>query len=129
MDNDSFLNFWGSDWLTFLFIVLVITIFGLWRVFEKAGKPGWAVIIPFYNILVILEIVGKPWWWLFLMIFVPLGNFIWGIWTLNLLSKSFGKSEGFTVGLYFLPFIFFPILGFGPAEYDGPAGDLNRSFE
>ena len=129
MDNDSFLNFWGSDWLTFGFIVLVITIFGLWRVFEKAGKPGWAVLIPFYNIVVILEIVGKPWWWLFLMIFVPLGNFIWGIWTLNLLSKSFDKNEGFTVGLYFLSFIFFPILGFGPAEYQGPAGDPNRSFE
>ena len=125
MDNDSFLNFWGSDWLTFAFIIFLITLFGLWRVFEKAGKPGWAVLIPFYNVIVILEIVGKPWWWLLLMIFIPPLSMIWIVWTLNLLSKSFGKGAGFTVGMYFLPFIFFPVLGYGPSEYLGPAGNNN----
>ena len=88
MDNDSFLNFWGSDWLTFAFIIFLVTLFGLWRVFEKAGKPGWKVLIPFYNVVIILEIVGKPWWWIFLMISVPLGNFIWGIWTLKSAFKK-----------------------------------------
>lgn len=122
MDNDSFLNFWGSDWAVFGFVVLVILIAAIWKIFEKAGKPGWAALIPFYNIIVILEIVGKPWWWLFAMIFVPLGNFIWGIWAINLLAKSFGKNEGFTLGLILLPFIFYPILGFGNEEYQGPAG-------
>ena len=122
MDDGSFLNFWGSDWLAFGFIVLIIIIAAIWRVFEKAGKPGWKSIIPIYNIIILLDIVGKPRWWIFLMIFVPLGNFIWGIWTLNLLSLSFGKKEGFTVGMYFLPFIFFPILGFGNSEYKGAAG-------
>ncbi len=120
MDNDSFVNFWGSDWAVFGFVVFIVLLAASWRVFQKAGKPGWAAIIPFYNVIVLLEIVGKPWWWLLLIIFVPLGNFIWGIWTMNLLSKCFGKNEGFTVGLIFLPFIFYPILGFGNAEYQGP---------
>ena len=122
MDNDNFINFWGSDWAVFGFVVFIILLAAGWRIFEKADKPGWAVIIPFYNVIVLLEIVGKPWWWLLLMIFVPLGNLIWGIWTMNLLSKSFGKNEGFTIGLIFLSFIFYPILGFGNAEYQGPAG-------
>lgn len=119
MDNDNFFNFWGSDWAVFAFVVFLILVFAGWRIFEKAGKPGWAVIIPFYNVIILLEIVGKPWWWLLLMIFVPLGNIIWGIWTINLLAKSFGKYEGFTVGLILLPFIFYPILGFGNAQYQG----------
>lgn len=92
-----------------------------WKIYTKAGKPGWACIIPIYNILVLLEIVGKPWWWLLLML-IPLVNFVFFIWMYNLLSKSFGKSEGFTVGMILLPFIFFPILGFGDAVYQGPAG-------
>ncbi len=122
MDENNFWNFWGSDWAVFGFVVFVILLAAAWRIFEKAGKPGWAAIIPIYNVIVLLEIVGKPWWWLFLIMFVPLGNFIWGIWAMNLLSLSFGKNEGFTVGLVFLPFIFYPILGFGNAEYMGPAG-------
>ena len=122
MDRDNFFNFWGSDWGVFGFVVFLILVFAGWRIFEKAGKPGWAVIIPFYNVIVLLEIVGKPWWWLLLMIFVPIGQLIWGIWTVNLLAKSFGKNEGYTIGLIFLPIIFYPILGFGNAEYKGPAG-------
>lgn len=123
MDSDNFFNFWGSDWAVFGFVVIIILIVAGWRIFEKAGKPGWAFIIPIYNVIVLLEIVGKPWWWLLLIIFVPLGNIIWGIWTTNLLAKSFGKNEGFTVGLIFLPFIFYPILGFGNAQYNGPIGE------
>ena len=122
MENDNFFNFWGSDWAVFGFVVIVILIAAVWKIFEKACKPGWAALIPLYNVIVLLEIVGKPWWWLLLMIFVPLGQLIWGIWTLNLLSKSFGQNEGFTVGLVFLSFIFYPILGFGNAQYQGPAG-------
>lgn len=117
MDNDNFFNFWGSDWAMFGFVVFVVLIIAGWRIFEKAGKPGWAFLIPFYNVIVLLEIINKPWWWLLLMIFVPLGNLIWGIWATNLLAKSFGKNEGFTVGLILLSFIFYPILGFGSADY------------
>lgn len=102
-------------------IVGIISIIGMWKVFEKAGKPGWAAIIPIYNVIVLLEIVGKPVWWIILFL-IPCVNIIFGIWTLNLLSKSFGQSEGFTVGLILLGFVFYPLLGFGNYQYLGPAG-------
>lgn len=101
--------------------IIVVLIAAQWKIYEKAGKPGWACLIPFYNIIVLLEIVGKPWWWLLLML-IPVVNIVIAIWVTNLLSKSFGKSEGFTVGLLLLGIIFYPILGFGDAQYQGPAG-------
>jgi hypothetical protein len=104
-----------------MLIVSVIVLIAYWKIFEKAGKPGWAAIIPIYNIIVLLEIVGKPVWWLLLLI-IPCTSFIFAIWLVNLLSKSFGQSEGFTIGLILLPFIFFPLLGFGNYQYVGPAG-------
>jgi hypothetical protein len=108
-------------------VIYVITAIGLWKTFEKAGKPGWAAIIPIYNYIVMLEIVGKPIWWIFLILF-PCTSFIFLIWTCNLLSKSFGQSEGFTIGLVLLPYIFIPILGFGSYKYLGPsAGGLNSN--
>ena len=101
--------------------LIVLMIVSMWKIFTKAGKPGWACIIPIYNIIVLLEIVGKPWWWLLLML-IPFVNFVLAIWMLNLLSKSFGHEVGFTLGLLFLGFIFFPILGLGESKYIGPAG-------
>ena len=92
-----------------------------WKIYSKGNKPGWACLIPIYNIIALLEIVGKPWWWLLLFL-IPGVNIIFMIWMMNLLSLSFGKSEGFTLGLILLPFIFYPILGFGDAKYQGPAG-------
>ena len=103
-------------------VIIVLLIVAAWKIFEKAGKPGWACIIPIYNIIVLLEIVGKPWWWLLLFFLVPIVNIIFLIWMTNLLSLSFGKNVGFTVGLILLPIIFYPILGFGDATYNGPAG-------
>jgi hypothetical protein len=103
-------------------------IIAMWRIYEKAGQPGWAAIIPIYNILVLLKIIGKPGWW-FLMFFIPIVNIIFMVWMYNLLSKSFGKSEGFTVGLIFLGFVFFPMLAFGTAEYIGPVGAENFETE
>lgn len=107
--------------LIIYFAVIVLLIASMWGIFAKAGKPGWASLIPIYNLIVLLEIVGKPWWWLLLMM-IPLVNIILFVWTYNLLSKSFGKSEGFTVGLILLSIIFLPILAFGDATYQGPAG-------
>jgi len=103
-----------------IIIVSVIVIVGKWKVYEKAGKPGWACIIPIYSTIVLLEIVGKPIWWIFLFL-VPCVNIVFLVWTINLLSKSFGQSEGFTVGLILLSFIFYPILGFGNYQYLGPS--------
>ncbi|WP_343531105.1 DUF5684 domain-containing protein [Pedobacter sp.] len=109
--------------VTFIFIALiihVIIIAGMWKTFEKAGKPGWAAIIPIYNTYIMIEIVGKPTIWL-LWCILPCVNIIFLIWLTNLMSKSFGKDEGFTVGLILLSFIFWPILGFGSAKYIGPS--------
>ncbi len=110
----------GAGFIITIVVIWVITIMGVWKVYTKAGKPGWAAIIPIYNIIVLIEIVGKPIWW-FLLFFIPCVNFVFFIWTYNLLSKSFGKSEGFTVGLVLLNPIFMCILGFGDAVYLGPS--------
>ena len=118
MENGSSYFFGGIVWLA----VIVLMIAAMWKIFEKAGKPGWAAIIPIYNIIILLEIVGKPIWWLFVILFVPVVNIIFGIWMVNLLSKSFGKDEAFTIGLILLGIVFYPILGFGDAKYQGPAG-------
>ena len=111
-----------NDGLVIMYIaVIFLIIASMWAIFAKAGKPGWAALIPIYNLVILLEIVGKPWWWLLLMM-IPILNVIFAIWIYNLLAKSFGKSEGFTVGLLLLSIIFLPILGFGSAVYQGPAG-------
>jgi len=106
----------------FLLLLFVVIIVANWKIYEKAGQPGWASIIPIYNMYILLKIVGKPTWWLILMI-IPVVNIVFIIWTINMLSKSFGKDEGFTVGLLLLGFVFYPILGFGDAQYKGPYGD------
>jgi hypothetical protein len=106
----------------FYLAVIFVLIAAQWKIYSKAGQPGWAVIIPFYNWYIMTKIIGKPGWWV-LMYFIPIVNIIFLIWSINLLSKSFGKDEGFTVGLLLLGFVFYPILGFGSAQYVGPYGD------
>ena len=105
-------------WIIYVAFLILMIAAG-WKVFTKAKKPGWAVIIPIYDIIVILQIVGKPLWWLILF-FIPFVNFIFIVIVTHALSKSFGKGVGFTLGLLFLGFIFLPILGFGDAKYVGP---------
>jgi len=95
----------------------------MWKVFAKAGQPGWAALVPIYNMIVLLQIVGRPTWWL-LLFFVPIVNIFIGLMVINDLSKSFGKGTGFTLGLIFLSPIFWCILGFGPAQYIGPGAKL-----
>jgi hypothetical protein len=100
--------------------LLALVIAGWWMVFTKAGEKGWKALIPFYNIIVLLKIVGREWWWILLML-IPVVNFVvWVIVSLDL-AKSFGRGVGFAVGLIFLPFVFAPILGFGSDTYRGPA--------
>ncbi len=100
--------------------VLVLVIAGFWKMFEKAGQPGWGAIIPFYNMYLMCKIAGRPGWWLILLL-IPYVNFIFWIIVLLDLAKSFGKGVGFAVGMILLGAIFIPILGFGSAEYEGPA--------
>jgi hypothetical protein len=101
--------------------VIILFIASSWAIFEKAGQPGWASIVPIYNLLVQADIVGISRWSILLAI-IPLVNIVFLIYLTNLLAKSFGKDVGFTLGLIFLSFIFLPILAFGDAEYVGPAG-------
>ena len=99
-------------------IIFIAVIVGSWYVFEKAGKPGWAVLIPIYNIYVVLQIIGRPWWWLLLLL-VPLLNLIIAFVICIDLAKKFGKGVLFGIGCFFLGFIFIPILGFSDAQYQG----------
>jgi ABC-type phosphate transport system permease subunit len=107
--------------IIFVLIFLAILAFLLvayWKIFEKAGQPGWAALIPIYNIYILTKIIGKPGYWTLLML-IPFVSVVFAIWGTNLLSKSFGKDEGFTVGLILLGFVFIPILGFGASKYIG----------
>lgn len=96
--------------------IIAFAIVSQWKVFEKAGQPGWACIIPFYNIITLLKIANKPWWWIF-MFFIPIANIVFMIMMLHRISLSFGKGAGFTVGLLFLSIIFWGILAFDKSEY------------
>lgn len=98
--------------------VAIFMIASVWKVFTKAGKPGWASIVPIYNLVVILEIAGKPLWW-FILFLVPLVNIVVAFMTYISLAERFGKGAGFGIGLALLGPIFFPILGFGSAQYLG----------
>jgi len=96
-----------------------------WKVFAKAGQPGWACLIPIYNIYVMIQIAKKPVWWLAIILLVPLVNIIFLIMLLHEISKAFGKDVGFTVGLLFLGIVFWPVLAFGNAEYQGSSEASN----
>jgi hypothetical protein len=100
--------------------IAILVIAGFWKVFEKAGHPGWAAIVPIYNLYILCKVAGRPGWWIILM-FIPFVNFIiFAIVSIDV-AKSFGKGVGFGVGLWLLGMIFYPILGFGDAQYQGPA--------
>ncbi|HEX4521389.1 MAG TPA: DUF5684 domain-containing protein [Gaiellaceae bacterium] len=101
--------------------VLVLLIAGNWMVFTKANEAGWKSIIPIWNAIVLLRIIGRPVWWIVLLL-IPFVNIVVLIIVWRELARSFGKDVGFTVGLFFLPFIFLPMLGFGGATYRGPNG-------
>jgi hypothetical protein len=112
MDNNS------GDLFVMVF-ALVIAVFYLvcmWRIFEKAGVPGWMAIIPIVNFFGLLQVAQKPWWW-FLLMFIPFVNFVVVILTWHSISENFGHGAGFTLGLIFLSPIFIPIFAFGDSYY------------
>ena len=111
----------GAGAIIIWLALAILMIVSFWKIFTKAGKPGWASIIPFYNIYVMLQIAGKPGWWLILY-FIPLVNLIIGIIVTVAFAQRFGKGAGFAVGMIFLGIIFYPILAFGDARYVGPGG-------
>ena len=103
-------------WLAIVIFYLVVN----WKIFTKAGQPGWASIIPIYNIIVFLQIVGRPIWW-FILLLIPLVNFIIMIVLIIDFAKSYGKGVGFAILTIFFGFITIPILAFGSATYQGPS--------
>lgn len=119
---------WSGGWMSgfsaathmwWNWVVCIIAVVSLWVIFQKANKPGWAAIIPFYNVYIELEMIGKPWWWL-LLLFVPIVNIVYGILMIRELARVFKQGVAFTVGLIFLPFIFMPLLAFGDYKYTKP---------
>ncbi|HHH75834.1 MAG TPA: signal peptidase I [Phycisphaerae bacterium] len=107
---------------TLIYLALVVLVIaGGWKMFVKAGKPGWAFLVPIYNVMIMLEIAGKPSWWIALILFVPIANLICLIIMYMAIAEQFGQSAGFGVGMALLGFIFIPILGFGSAQYQGAA--------
>lgn len=104
-------------WLVAM-VISILMIVSLWKIFTKAGKPGWGSIVPFYNFYLQTEIAfGNG--WLFLLYLVPIANIVMAIMTPFKMAKAFGKGTGFGFGLWLIPIVFYPILAFGDAEYQG----------
>jgi hypothetical protein len=103
--------------------ICVVMIIALWKLLAKAGQPGWSQFIPIYNVIAMLNVAGKPWWWIFILwLIIP------GIIATHCISKNFGRGVGTTLGLLFLGPIFLLILGFGGAEYVG-GGEAEAAVE
>jgi len=121
--TDALLESVTGGFIIFYLALALFFIIAYWKLFTKAGEPGWAIIIPIYNIIVLLRIAGKPWWWIF-MLFIGIIPFVgwiiaivYNVLFMHGISTNFGKDSGFTVGLVLLPFVFIPILAFGSSEY------------
>jgi hypothetical protein len=114
--TDVYVLLWSC--VTLLLSIAVIA--GMWMIFEKAGEAGWKSIIPFFNIYVLQEVVGRPGWWV-LLYFIPVVNLL--VWFINMidLAKSFDRGIAFAVGLMLVPIVFYPLLGFSDMQYYGPA--------
>ena len=103
--------------------IMVFMIISWWIVFKKAGQPGWAILIPIYNFLVILRVASKPWWWVFALLLAiipfagPILLLVAMIFIFHGISKNFGQGAGFTVGLVLLSIVFVPILAFGDYKW------------
>lgn len=101
--------------------VIIVMIAAVWKVFTKAGQPGWAVFIPIYNAIVWLRVCGKPGWW-FILLIIPIVNIIITLLASLGMAKNFGKGAGFGIGLWLLGPIFLLILAFGDSKYQGQQG-------
>lgn len=110
----------GAGAMILSLAITLIVIASMWKVFQKAGEPGWAAIVPIYNFIVLLKIAGKPAWWVVLM-FIPFVNFVVLIIATIALAKNFGKGAGFGLGLLFLAPVFYPMLAWGDARYQPQA--------
>jgi hypothetical protein len=107
----------GGAMMLVMLAVMVVFIVGIWKVFVKAGQPGWAVLIPIYNVYILLKIAGRPGWWLVLFL-IPLVNIVIMLIVAIDIAKAFGQSAVFGVVLLFLlSGIGYLVLGFGNYRY------------
>ena len=109
--------------LTIIYLAFIVAlIVAQWKIYEKAGRPGWEGIIPIYNLYILItKIIKKEWWWILLCL-IPVVNIIAAIFIVHALVKSFGKDVGVTI-LCFVAGIGYFILAFGDAKYIGPQGE------
>ena len=107
----------GGAFGLFGLVIALIVIAGMWKMFEKAGEPGWAALIPIYNMFVLVKISGKELWWIVLLL-LPCINFVAAVLICIEIARKFGKDTLYGVGLALVPFVFFPMLGFGDAQYN-----------
>ena len=105
-------------WIIYIAIIL-LELVALWKIYTKAGQPGWAAIIPIYNIIVFLKIIKMDWWHILIMIFVPFAALVYSIIFDFKLAKVFGKGVGYGFLLLFFTPIMYPVLAFGDAKYEG----------
>lgn len=98
--------------------LMVLVVVSFWKIFSKAGKPGWAAIVPIYNIVVYLQVVNRPIWWIILLL-IPIVNIVVAIILTNDLAKSFNKGIGWTIGMLLLGVVFYPMLAFSSDPYVG----------
>jgi len=98
-----------------LLAAVLLTIAAIWKVFERAGEPGWAVLVPFYNLYVLTKVAQVSGWWVLAM-FIPFLGIVAAFVIAIGVAKRFGKSSGFGIGIALLPFLFYPMLAWGDGE-------------
>jgi hypothetical protein len=117
--NDFYSRVFSVPVIIISIILAVLLVVAWWKVFEKAGVPGWHAIIPFLNTYDEFKITfGNG--WMFLLLLIPIVNLIIDIILQVKMSNAFHKGTGFAIGLIFLPYIFYLILGFDSSTYAGP---------
>ena len=106
-------------------VLAILTIAGWWKIFEKSGRQGWAILVPIYNVIVMIDIAEKPMWWLFLLL-IPIVNIFVVASIMIAIAEKFGKGLGYGIGMTFLSFVFVPMLAFGDDSYRGGGGSYLR---
>jgi hypothetical protein len=107
----------GLKFMLILLVISLLIVVSMWVMFEKAGNSGWKSLVPIYNVYTLIEISGKPGWWVFLL-FIPVVGFVFSLLAMLSLAEKFGRSALFGIGLAFLPMFFFPMLAFGGSQYE-----------
>lgn len=116
--NDIFANIGTGTWVSAV-IIAIFSLITTWIIFKKAGQPGWAAIIPIYNLIIMLKVVKLDWWHIFILLFVPFATVVYAIIIRLKLAKLFGKSTAFGVLSIFFSLITDAIIAFGEAKYEG----------